>query len=181
MNDELQISTHGRSVGEVEEPEIEAQVPKLSDSELEAVASQVGLNHLKFGRIKALRDLGHVAKEEGVVSLGRGMMLASFDQMYDISQRARQLEEAADEHDHKAAYLRVRTACAVGMATVAKNAMDTIAQRKQIPEPPPLMPSLPRFGENVTVTSVQAETVHLHTDHGKSVLHQTRDGATLPG
>lgn len=158
----MEVETIGRVVGEVKEPHVDPNVPELSDEELNQAASELGLTGLKIGQIKSLRMLGHAAREDGVISLGRGMLLASVGQLMEISSRASDLEKSADEHEIKVNYLRLRVHCANGIVTAARNAIESVEKKREIPQPPPQRPSLPEFGEPVALTQVNAQEVHIH-------------------
>ena len=161
----MEVATISRSAGDVKEPHVDPNIPELSDEELNQAAEELGLKGLKIRQLKSLRMLGHAAREDGVISLGRGMLLASVGQLMEISARASELEHGAEEHETKINYLRVRVHCAKGIADAAKNSIESVEKKREIPPPLPQRPSLPEFGEPVALTQVNAQEVHIHK-HG---------------
>lgn len=153
----------GKSAGLVTAPDVELDLPLLTDAEVNEAAEELGLVKIKVGTLKSVRRLGQFARESGMVSLGRGFLLAGLGQLMDLADEAKLQTDAADNPEIKEKFLRIRRDCAMGL----KGAGEKILEQENLPKEvlAPDKPALPKFGEQISpTTNIVANNVHLHAN-----------------
>jgi len=167
---ELEVSP-GRSVGSVEMPDVHADLPPISDEDVNQAIAELGVVGLNVGQLRGMRRLGQYARESGVISVARGMVVAGFGQMMDISNRARELEKTYDDPESKDKFLRIGRDCAQGLVNAGKIILESEIKRTNSSDMPvgtddlPKKPRLPEFGEKVEATQVAvAGDLHIHNN-----------------
>lgn len=163
----LELEINGRSAGEVSAPnDVEPDLPPLTDEEVDQAISDLGVSGLKLRQIHSMRKLGQVARESGVLSVGRGIVLCGIGQLLDIADRAKQLEKECPEYELKDKFMRVRRDAALGLANAGKVILDSEPKKAAALPQMPEMPRLPEFGEAITnpLTQINGD-IHIHK-HG---------------
>ena len=160
----------GRSSGSVAIPDVHPELPPISDGDVNQAIAELGVVGLNVSQLKGMRMLGQFARESGVISVARGMVVAGFGQMQDIANRAKELEAAYDDPESKDKFLRVRRDCAVGLVNAGKIILESELKRTNNADMPigsddaPKKPRLPEFGETVVPLTQVNGDLHIHNN-----------------
>ena len=105
------------SISEVGKPKVDS--PKLSKKEIDQAAKHLGLSRVGDKTVKALRDIGVAAEDQGAIKVALGRVLVSDDRLDQLMEVA--LDVAKDSEDDE---VKIKAAMAgTGLANqISRNA-----------------------------------------------------------
>jgi hypothetical protein len=153
----------GRSVGEIEPPDIKPKLPAISDEEANEAMAHLGLAKLNASTVKALRSAGQTIESSGVVSIGRGIILVTTGHMMNLLEETKDFVGQCMEDEIKVKAITARTAVVHELNNAAKVLLESEEEAGKRP-PAPTGVRLPRPGEQIQPHQILAVNgnVHVH-------------------